>query len=121
MTGPFGEILALHPVGGAPGSEPALETRIAEAVRQGVRSEAAPVGRQLAEVRGLSNQMIGRLERIQGDLTGERASRTEDLAVLVDLISSGWKSVDERLSRIETALGARVVAPVQRLPEQNAA
>ena len=41
----------------------------------------------LAEVRGLMNQLIRRLERVEGDLLAERHARVDDLALLVDLVS----------------------------------
>jgi hypothetical protein len=72
--------------------------------RKAVREEAATVARQLAEVRGLANQTNRRLERLQADLDAERNARVEDLAVLVELVTSGWKSVEERLARIEAQL-----------------
>ena len=74
--------------------------------RKAVREEAAPVARQLAEVRGLANQTNRRLEKLQSELEAERSDRIEDLAVLVELISSGWRSVEERLARIEEQLAA---------------
>ena len=79
--------------------------QIAAAVRDGVRSEAAPVGRHLAEVRGMSVRAIRQLERIEQGLGAEQSARVDDLAVLVDLISAGWRTVDERLARIEELLG----------------
>jgi hypothetical protein len=72
---------------------------------------------QLAEVRGLAGQTIRRLERIEGDTLAERHSRVDDLALLVDLISSGWKSVDERLTRIETAVHETSGAIVYRIED----
>jgi hypothetical protein len=78
--------------------------RIDHALRIGLREQVAPVARNLAEIRGLMNQLIGRLERIEGDSAAERHARVDDLAVLVDLISSGWKSVDGRLGRIEATV-----------------
>lgn len=103
----------------AAGLEAALPERVAHAVREGVRREAAPVGRQLAEVRGLAAQTVRRLEQLETGLTAERYSRVDDLGLLVDLISSGWKSVDDRLARIEQALGARS-ATVHHLEERRA-
>ncbi len=46
----------------------------------------------LAEIRGLLNQAIRRLERLEGDLLAERHARIDDLALLVDLVSSGWRA-----------------------------
>jgi hypothetical protein len=100
--------------------EASLPNRVEEAVREGVRSEAMPVARQLAEVRGLSNQMIRRLERLEGDMLAERHSRIDDLALLVDLITSGWKGVDERLSRLEKNLQSSGGAIVYRIEERRA-
>ena len=82
-----------------------LDEQITAAVRDGVRAEAAPVGRHLAEVRGLSVRTIRQLERIEAGLGAERSARVDDLAVLVDLIAAGWRTVDERLARIEELLG----------------
>ena len=81
-----------------------LPATVGIAIREGVRAEALPVGRQLAEVRGLAAQTIRRLERLETDLLAERNARVDDLAVLVDLVSSGWHAVDERLRRIEQAI-----------------
>ncbi|HSP72169.1 MAG TPA: hypothetical protein VLN26_07370 [Gaiellaceae bacterium] len=79
----------------------ALPESVGAAIREGVREEALPVARQLAEVRGLMNQVIRRLERLEGDALAERHARVDDLAVLVDLVVSGWQGVDERLRRVE--------------------
>jgi hypothetical protein len=97
--------------------ESTLPERVGDAVKEGMRTEALPVARQLAEVRGLAGQTIRRLERIEGDTLAERHARVDDLALLVDLISSGWKSVDERLSRIETAVQETPGAIVYRLED----
>jgi hypothetical protein len=79
-----------------------LTEQIENAVKDGVREEAQPMARYLAENRGLMNQIIRRLERIEADGVAERHARVDDLALLVDLISSGWKSVDARIARIES-------------------
>jgi hypothetical protein len=96
-----------------------LPERIGDAVREGMRSEARPVSRQLAEVRGLANQTIRRLERIETELLAERSSRVDDLGLLVDLIEAGWRSVDERLRRMEGALQAPRGATVYRIGEAS--
>jgi two-component sensor histidine kinase len=77
--------------------EETLPARVGEAIRE----QAHPVGRNLAEIRGLLNQVIRRLERADGDLLADRNARVDDLALLVELIASGWQGVDARLSRIE--------------------
>jgi flavin-binding protein dodecin len=74
------------------------------AIQEGLKEHFRPSARHLAEARGLMNQMLRRLERLEGDLLTERHARVDDLALLVDLISSGWQSVNERLAKIEEAL-----------------
>jgi hypothetical protein len=90
----------------------ALPESVGFAVREGIRAEAAPVARQLAEVRGLMNRVIGRLEHLEGDLLTERNARVDDLSVLVELISEGWKSVDVRLQRIEETVSTGLIRRV---------
>src|SRR5438067_2472251 len=74
-----------------------LPEQIGETVREGLRAEAGPMSRRVNELRGLSNQMIRRLERVEGSLTAERDSRVDDLQLLVDLIASCWRSAGGRL------------------------
>jgi len=78
-----------------------LPEQVQGAVKDGLREQVAPVGRNLAEIRGLLNQVIRRLETLEGDAVADRHARVDDLGLLVDLISSGWKSVDARLGRVE--------------------
>jgi hypothetical protein len=90
--------------------EGALPEKIGAAVHDGLRAEVLPVARHIAEIRGLLNQAIRRLERLEGDLLAERHARIDDLALLVDLVSSGWKGVSDRLGKVERAtVGASVV------------
>src|SRR4029453_14693638 len=106
-----------------------LETGIPEkletSLQRGLREEVLPVARHLAEVRGLSGQTIRRLERLQTDMASERQARVEDLALLVDLITSGWRGVEKRLDRMERVLdrgerapGARAGGAAPRPPPQ---
>jgi len=81
--------------------EASIPAQVGAAVRDGLRSEVLPVGRHIAEIRGLLNQAIRRLERLEGELLAERNARVDDLALLVDLVSSGWRGVDARLERLE--------------------
>jgi hypothetical protein len=99
--------------------EHALPERVGQAVREGVRTEALPVARSMAEVRGMLNQVIRRLERVEGDLLAERHARVDDLALLVDLVTSGWKSVDGRLARLESLLQREDGAMVYRIEHRR--
>jgi hypothetical protein len=100
--------------------ESSLPDRVGNAVRDGVRAEALPVARQMAEVRGLAGQTIRRLERIEGQLLAERRARLDDLSLLVDLVSSGWRGVDGRLDRIEQGFERSDGAIVYRIEERRA-
>jgi hypothetical protein len=75
-----------------------------EALRDGLREEAAPISRRLAEVKGLSNNAIRRLENIEATIESERNARVDDLALLVELLTEGWRAMNARLDRIEAAL-----------------
>jgi hypothetical protein len=99
--------------------ESTLPEKVEEAVQEGLREQVLPVGRHLAEVRGLMAQAIRRLERLEGDLLAERHGRIDDLALLVDLIGSGWRGVDDRLARIEKSLEAGSGAVVYRMEERR--
>ena len=50
-----------------PSSRRACRRRSAQPSRTGIAGETRPVARQLAEVRGLMNQVLRRLERLEGD------------------------------------------------------
>ena len=78
---------------------------VREALREGLREEAAPISRRLAEVKGLSNNAIRRLDGIEHTLASERDARIDDLTLLVDLLTEGWRSLNARLERIEAQLG----------------
>ena len=62
-------------------------TPSATPLRDGLRAEALPDRAPPGRGQGLSNQMVRRLERLEGDLLAERHARVDDLALLVDLIT----------------------------------
>ena len=90
---------------------------IRAALRDGLREEAAPISRRLAEVKGLSNNALRRLERIESTIQAERSARVDDLALLVELLTEGWRTLTARLDRIEAALQTTDEPNVVRLRE----
>jgi hypothetical protein len=80
---------------------------IREALRDGLREEAAPIGRRLAEVKGLSNNAIRRLAGIEAAIEAERNARLDDVTLLIDLLTEGWRAMNTRLERIEAVLAAQ--------------
>jgi hypothetical protein len=99
--------------------EATIPSQVEHAVGEGLREQVRPVGRNLAEIRGLMNQVIRRLERVEGDLLSERHARVDDLGLIVDLITSSWKSVERRLSTIERKLESADGAIVYRMEERR--
>ena len=83
-----------------------IREQIRETMKEGLREEAAPISRRLAEVKGLSNNAIRRLESIEATIESERSARVDDLALLIDLLTAGWRTMNARLDRIEAALQA---------------
>lgn len=81
--------------------ETGLPQRISDAVQDGLSREVAVVGRNLAEIRGLLNNALHRLERLEQEVLAERHARIDDLALLVELVSTGWRSVDARIAQLE--------------------
>jgi hypothetical protein len=84
--------------------EAVVPERLGSAIEDGMRAEVLPVARQIAEARGLTGQVVRRLESLQGEIAAERRDRLEDLALLVELIGSGWRGVERRLDRAERIL-----------------
>ena len=78
--------------------------QLSEAIHKAIDAEVLPVARHIAEVRGLSAQMIRRLENTQSSIESEREARIDDLDLLVDLLVSSWQGIDTRLSQIESQL-----------------
>jgi len=108
----------------AAGLEASIPAQVGSAVRDGLRAEVLPVARHIAEIRGLLNQATRRLERLETELLAERNARVDDLALLVDLVTSGWRGVDARLERLERAQAdesANVTRIVQELARDDAA
>jgi hypothetical protein len=104
--------------------EATLPERIEHAVSDGLRNQAQPLARQVAEIRGLMNLVIRRIEQVEGSLTAERNSRVDDLALLVDLIVSGWRGIDERIGRVDlrtAAADTRVASLDERLTRHSEA
>ncbi|HET8893483.1 MAG TPA: hypothetical protein VFM96_05250 [Gaiellaceae bacterium] len=97
-----------------------MQVGLPEAIQDGLKEHFRPSARHLAEVRGLLNQVIRRLEHVEGDLLAERHARVDDLALLVDLVASGWRAVNERLTAIETSLQQNSGAVVYRMEDRAA-
>jgi Bacterial regulatory proteins, lacI family len=84
--------------------EARLPQGVGNVVFDALRIEVRPVARHVEEISSLFEQMVRRLEQLGGDVSAERRERVEDIALLTELITSGWRTVDRRLARLERIL-----------------
>jgi hypothetical protein len=105
-----------------------LETTLPEGVGsivyEALRVEIRPVAQHVAELGALFDRMLTRLDEVSTSVEDERRDRLEDVALLTELVTSGWRSVDRRLARlekivarIEAARGGRQEPRLYRLDE----
>ncbi|MGH3034560.1 MAG: hypothetical protein ACRDON_08390, partial [Gaiellaceae bacterium] len=73
-------------------------------VYEALRIEVRPVAQHMEELSSLFEQMVRRLEQVGADVSVERRERVEDVALLTELITTGWRTVDRRLARLERIL-----------------
>jgi hypothetical protein len=78
-----------------------LPDTVGTIVYEAVRVEVRPVAESMAQVGSLVEELFRRLDGLAAQIAAERHERVEDLALLTDLISTGWRSVDRRLGRAE--------------------
>jgi hypothetical protein len=107
-----------------------LESRlphgVSSVVNEALRVEVRPVARHVAEIGALFQHMLTRLEHVGTDVASERRERVEDVALLAELITTGWRDVDRRLARLEQMIarledgrGQRPAGRVIRLEDRQ--
>lgn len=84
--------------------EASLPQGVGSVVYEALRVEVRPVAQHIEELGALFEQMVRRLEQLGGDVSVERRERVEDVALLTELITTGWRTVDRRLARLERML-----------------
>jgi len=84
--------------------ESRLPDGVGEVVYEALRVEVRPVAHHIAQMGTLIEQLIQRFERIETGVEAERRERLEDVALLTELITTGWRMVDRRLGRVERML-----------------
>ena len=89
--------------------EATLPEGVGTVVYEALRVEVRPVAQHVAELGSLFERMLQRLEQVSGEVESERRERAEDVALLTELLTSGWRSVDRRLARLEQIV-ARIEA-----------
>ena len=93
--------------------EAALPEGLESAVHEAFRLEVSPLAQHVAELGALFEQMLVRLEEVSTSVEDERRDRLQDVALLTELVTSGWRSVDRRLARLEE-IAARLDARQNR-------
>jgi hypothetical protein len=78
-----------------------LPQGVGTVVYEALRVEVGPVAKHVAELATLFDRMLQRLDKVSTEVGDERRERFEDVALLAELITSGWRSVDRRIARLE--------------------
>ena len=89
--------------------EATLPEGVGTVVYEALHVEVRPVAQHVAELGTLFERMLQRLEQVSDEVESERRERTEDVALLTELVTTGWRSVDRRLARLEQIV-ARIEA-----------
>ncbi|HET6695776.1 MAG TPA: hypothetical protein VFG85_04665 [Gaiellaceae bacterium] len=104
--------------------ETTLPQGVGSVVYEALRVEVRPVAQHVAELGALFERMLARLEDVSVGLQDERRDRLDDVALLTELVTNGWRSVDRRLARleqivarIETGRNGRREARIYRLDD----
>ena len=98
--------------------EAAVPEGVSSIVYEALRVEVRPVAQHVAELGALFERMLARLEAVSTSVDDERRDRLEDVALLTELVTSGWRSVDRRLARLEKIV-ARIEAGRNGLRESR--
>lgn len=85
-----------------------LETRLprdmGSILYEALRVQVQPVSRHIAELDALYQLINARLEDMRLQIERERHERLQDVELLSELVSAGWRSADRRLARVERML-----------------
>jgi hypothetical protein len=81
--------------------ESTIPQGVSTVVYEALRLEVRPVAKYMGEMAALVDGLTHYFSRLDGGLQTERRERLDDVKLLVDLITTGWRSVDRRLGRIE--------------------
>ena len=85
-----------------------LEARLPEGVGsivyEAVRVEVRPVTQHMAQMQSLVDRLCETLEHVATSVDRERRERLDDLALLTELIVTGWRTMERRVAHIERLL-----------------
>ena len=81
--------------------EASLPEGVGSVVYEALQVEVRPVAQHVAELGALFERLLARVEQVSTSVEDERRDRLQDVALLTELVTSGWRSVDRRLARLE--------------------
>lgn len=76
---------------------------------------AAPSAAVLVELKSVLGELAEAVRDLKDETGAERRERVDDLAVMIDLITTGWQRLDGRLGRLERQLGRLESGPAAAL------
>jgi len=76
--------------------------------------EVGPLAERMTQIDGLFERLVENIDGIKRELGRARSERLEDLTLIVDLLTTSWRTVDQRLGRIERKLERMEQSPAQQ-------
>jgi hypothetical protein len=90
--------------------EAKLPKGVGSVVYEALRVEVRPVTTQLGQMAELVEALLEHVRQTEAEIVRERKERLDDLALVTQLIMTGWRTVDRRLGRLERMLEDRHAA-----------
>jgi hypothetical protein len=84
--------------------EAKLPEGVGSIVYEALRVEVRPVTTQLSQMAELVQALLEHVRHTEMELQRERKERLDDVALITELITTGWRSVDRSLGRLERML-----------------
>jgi hypothetical protein len=96
--------------------EAKLPEGVGSVVYEALRVEVRPVATQVAQMEKLVASLVEWMRSADHGIQRERQERLDDVALITELITTGWRSVDRRLGRLERLLEESVIENGKREP-----
>jgi hypothetical protein len=94
--------------------EAKLPEGVGSIVYEALRVEVRPVATQLAQMEKLVESLVEYIRSADHGIQQERQERLDDVALITELITAGWRSVDRRLGRVERLIEESVISNGKR-------
>jgi hypothetical protein len=81
-----------------------LPQRVSGAMDGELRLKIEPVARRVEELGALLEELVRTVEAVKEEVAAVRRERLDDLKLLLDAVETGWRTIDQRLGRVESLL-----------------